>query len=47
MRQYGATYVLPTSGAGCEAPVDFAASPLFQVAYANQTVRIFRLSSAP
>jgi hypothetical protein len=47
MRQYGAAYVFPTGGPGCEAPVDFAASPLFDEAYANQTVRIFRLSSAP
>ncbi|MGH2484248.1 MAG: hypothetical protein ACRDE9_07310 [Candidatus Limnocylindria bacterium] len=47
MRQYGAAYVFPTGGPGCEAPVDFAASPLFEEAYANQTVRIFRLSSAP
>ncbi|MGH2462901.1 MAG: hypothetical protein ACRDFZ_04650 [Candidatus Limnocylindria bacterium] len=47
MRQYGAGYVLPTGGGGCEAPVDFAGSELFDEAYANQTVRIFRLSSAP
>jgi len=48
MQQYGAAYVFPTTGGpGCEAPVDFAASPLFEEAYANQTVRVFRLSSAP
>jgi len=47
MRKYGADYVFPTGGGGCEAPVDFAASGLFEEVYANQTVRIFRLSSAP
>ena len=47
MRRYGASYVFPTGGGGCEAPVDFAASDLFEEVYANQTVRIFRLSSAP
>jgi hypothetical protein len=48
MQQYGAAYVfLTTGGPGCEASVDFATSPLFEEAYANRTVRIFRLSSAP
>jgi hypothetical protein len=47
MQRYGAAYVFPTGGPACEAPVDFAASPLFEEVYANQTVRIFRLSSAP
>jgi hypothetical protein len=47
MREYGATYVIPAGGPPCEGPVDFAASDLFEEAYANQTVRIFRLSSAP
>lgn len=47
MREYGAGYVLAASGPDCESPVDFAASPLFEEAYANRSVRIFRLSSAP
>jgi hypothetical protein len=47
MREYGATYVIPAGGPPCEGPVDFAASDLFEEVYANQTIRIFRLSSAP
>jgi hypothetical protein len=45
MRRLGADYVLP-AGAGCEAPVDFAASPLFERVYANATVTIYRLRDA-
>ena len=45
MRQLGADYVLP-AGAGCEAPVDFGASPLFERVYANDSVTIFRLREA-
>jgi hypothetical protein len=47
MRELGASYVFPSGGSSCEAPVDFASSDLFEEVYANQTVRIFRLSSAP
>jgi hypothetical protein len=43
MSELGASYVIPSSGIGCEAPVDFGASPLFEEVYANDTVRIYRL----
>jgi hypothetical protein len=46
MRELGATYVIPATRA-CAAPVDFAASPLFEPAYEEGGVRIFRLSSGP
>lgn len=47
MREYGASYVLAATGPDCESPVDFAGSALFEEAYANRSVRIFHLSSAP
>jgi hypothetical protein len=47
MRDLHASYVIPDRGTECLAPVDFAASPLFEEAYANQSVTIFRLSSVP
>jgi hypothetical protein len=47
MSELGATYVFPTGGPGCDSPTDFAASPLFEAAYANGGVTIYRLSSAP
>jgi hypothetical protein len=45
MRRLGARYVLP-AGAGCEAPVDFGSSPLFEEVYANGSVTIYRLREA-
>ena len=47
MEELGATYVFPTGGGGCAAPVDFAGSPLFEAAYREGSVVIYRLSSAP
>jgi hypothetical protein len=47
MRELGAQYVIPSGGIGCEAPVDFGASPQFEEVYANESVTIYRLSSAP
>jgi hypothetical protein len=46
MHQLGADYVI-SAGAGCEAPVDFGASPLFEDVYTNGSVTIYRLSSEP
>ena len=45
MTGLGAEYVFPASG-NCAEPVDFGGSPLFEVAYANATVRIYRLVGA-
>ncbi len=47
MRQLGATYVIASTAADCEMPVDFAASPLFEQVFADGGVVIFHLSSAP
>jgi hypothetical protein len=47
MADLGATYVFPAGGPDCERPTDFAASPLFEEAYANGSVTIYRLSSVP
>ena len=47
MEELGASYVFPTAGADCAAPVDFAGSPLFEEAYHEGSVVIYRLSSAP
>ncbi len=47
MRILGATYVFPSYAADCANPVDFAASSLFEEVYADGSVTIYRLSSAP
>jgi hypothetical protein len=47
MAELGATYVIADGGADCPFPVNFAASPLFEPAFANGSVTIYRLSSAP
>jgi hypothetical protein len=47
MADLGATYVFPAGGPGCERPTDFGSSALFEEAYANGSVTIYRLSSAP
>ncbi len=47
MRQLGATYVIASTAADCAMPVDFAASPLFEQVFADGSVVIFHLSSAP
>ena len=47
MRQLGATYVIASTAADCEKPVEFAASPLFELVFAEGGVVIFHLSSAP
>jgi hypothetical protein len=46
MTELGATYVIPAGG-DCPDPVAFAQSPLFEQVYANGSVTIYRLSSAP
>jgi hypothetical protein len=44
MARYGATYVLSSGGIlDCDAPTDFASSPLFQTVYSQDGVSVWRL----
>jgi hypothetical protein len=47
MAALGATYVLPSAGSTCRAPVDYGASDRFEEAYRQGSLVIYRLSSAP
>ena len=47
MEALGARYVLPSISTDCTSPVDFAGSPLFEEAYRQGNVVIYRLSSDP
>jgi hypothetical protein len=47
MRRYGATYVVDAARpAACTAFTDFAISPSFELAYANDSLRIWRLADS-
>jgi hypothetical protein len=47
MRVLSASYVIPSGGPTCEAPVDFAASDRFEEVYRSGNVVIYHLSSDP
>jgi hypothetical protein len=45
MAKYGATFVLSAGGVlGCDAPTDFAASPLFETIYSRDGVSVWKLA---
>jgi hypothetical protein len=45
MARYGATFVLSSGGVlDCEAPTDFAASPMFETVYSADGVSVWRLA---
>jgi hypothetical protein len=47
MAVLGATYIIPSAGSGCAAPVDFGSSGRFEEVYREGSLVIYHLSSAP